>query len=181
MNTSLQKITTTLFLIIIGLLTACVATPTREALLAQNVIYSHISGEHYLTIAECLKSKDSFPLPEWHRQTVRDLNTYFIYHESMQVNGYPHFHDEAAKTYYITEIHSTGSSRDTGQPITHGNGNWILIIKDTSTGQAIRSSIEIRSNANLLHDYPPDSYAPTPDASLPQRLHKAETIDRCFD
>lgn len=180
MNTSLT-ITAVFTLTLAILLTACTTPLTREALLAQKVIYSRSSDKHYLAIAECLQTKDSFPLPEWHRQSVRDLNTYFIYHESMQVDGYPHFHDETAKTYYITEIHGTDLSQQTGTPITHGNSNWIMTIKDMSAAQKTRSDIEIRSNANPLHDYPPDSYTPDPNASLSQRLFKAETIDRCFD
>lgn len=180
MNTSLT-ITAAIALIMTIVLSACATSPTREALLAQKVIYSRMSDKHYLTVAECLKNKDSFPLPVWHRQSVRDINTYFIYHESMRVDGYPHFHDEAKKIYYITEIHDTGSSGNSGKPITHGNGNWILTIKDISTDQHIRSDIEIRSNANLLNDFPPDSYTPDATAPLSQRLYKAETIDQCFD
>ncbi|MBX3617766.1 hypothetical protein [Nitrosomonas sp.] len=180
MNTSLA-ITVTTFLITTAVLTACAVSPARETLLAQKVIYSRMSGKHYLAIAECLKSKGSFPLPEWHRQSVRDINTYFIYHESVRVDGYPRFHDEAKKIYYITEIHDTDSPWNSDKPMTHGNGNWILTIKDISTDHYIRSDITIRSNANLLDDFPPDADTPNPNASLSQRLYQAETIDRCFD
>ena len=162
------------------MLSACMTTPTREQLLSQKVIYSHNSDKHYLEITECLKSDDGFHLPKWHRHTWRDINTYFIYHESLQVDGYPQMHDEAAKTYYITEIHDPKSSGSINQPITHGNENWIMTIKDIGNQQNTRSEIEIRSNQNLLSDYPPASYTPDPNASLSQRLYKVEKIDQCF-
>jgi hypothetical protein len=162
------------------LLSACMTTPTREELLGQKVIYSRSSDKNYLVIAECLKSEEGFPLPKWHRHTWRDINTYFIYHESFQVDGYPQMHDEAAKTYYITEIHDPKSSGSLNKPITHGNGNWIMTIKDTSNEQNTQSVIEIRSSKDLLSNYPPASYAADPNVSLSQRLYKVETIDHCF-
>lgn len=162
------------------MLSACMTTPSREELLSQKVIYSRSSDKNYLVIAECLKSEEGFPLPKWHRHTWRDINTYFIYHESLQVDGYPQMHDEAAKTYYITEIHDPKSSGSIDKPITHGNGNWIMTIKDTGNAQNTRSEIEIRSSKELLSDYPPASYTPDPNASLSQRLYKVETIDHCF-
>ena len=168
-------------LLIVSLaLSACIVAPTREALLNEKVIYSRSSDKPYLTIAECLKSEAAFPLPEWHRHTWRDINTYFIYHETVKVNGYPHFHDEAAKTYYITEIHDSGTAQETGKTLTHGNGNWIMTIKDASAGQQTLSAIEIRSSKNLLSDYPSDSTAADANATLPQRLYHAERIDQCF-
>ena len=89
-------------------------------------------------------------------------------------------HDEVAKTYYITEIHDPKFSGSINEPITHGNGNWIMTIKDVGNKQGIHSEIEIRSNKNLLSDYPPASYTPDPNASLSQRLYKVEEIDHCF-
>ena len=178
MRYSLKK--SILFLLCLLMLPACMTTPTREQLLSQKVIYSRSSDKHYLEIAECLKSDEGFYLPKWHRHTWRDINTYFIYHESLQVDGYPQMHDEAAKTYYITEIHDPKSSGSINQPITHGNGNWIMTIKDVGNQQNTRSEIEIRSNQNLLSDYPPASYTPDSNASLSQRLYKVETIDQCF-
>ncbi|UJP05097.1 MAG: hypothetical protein LZF61_09690 [Nitrosomonas sp.] len=169
-----------LLLVTALMLSACIMAPTREALLNEKMIYSRSSGKHYLTIAECLKGAADFPLPERHRHTSRDINTYFIYHESVRVNGYPHFHDESAKIYYITEIHDSGSFRDAGKPITHGNGDWIMTIKDTGTDQATRSEIEIRSHKNLLHDYPANPSVSDSDATLSQRLNHAEKVDRCF-
>lgn len=162
------------------MLSACTTTPTREELLNQKIIYSRNSGKYYLEIAECLKSDEGFHLPKWHRHTWRDINTFFIYHESMQVDGYPQMHDEAAKTYYITEIHDPKSSRSINQPITYGNGNWIMTIKDNGSKESTKSQIEIRSNKDLLSDYPPTSYIPDPKASLSLRLYKVETIDQCF-
>ncbi len=179
MRYSLKK--SILFLLCMLMLSACMTTPTREELLSQKVIYNRSSDKNYLEIAECLKSEEGFPLPKWHRHTWRDINTYFIYHESFQVDGYPQMHDEAAKTYYITEIHDPKSSGSIDKPITHGNGNWIMTIKDTGNAQNTRSEIEIRSNQNLLSDYPPPSYTTDPNASLSQRLYKVETIDQCFD
>lgn len=169
-----------LFLLCMLMLSACMTTPTREQLLSQKVIYSRNSDKHYLEIAECLKSDEGFHLPRCHRHTWRDINTYFIYHESLQVDGYPQMHDEAAKTYYITEIHDPKSSGSINQPITHGNGNWIMTIKDVGNQQKPRSAIEIRSNQNLLSEYPLASYTPDPKASLSQRLYKVEKIDDCF-
>lgn len=164
------------------MLSACMTTPTREELLSQKVIYSRSSDKNYLEIAECLKSDAGFPLPEWQRHIWRDINTYFIYHESLQVDGYPQMHDETARTYYITEIHDPKSSGsiNSHKPITHGNGNWIMAIKDVDNKQNTQSEIEIRSNQNLLSDYPPASYTPDPKASLSQRLYKVEIIDHCF-
>ena len=167
-------------LLCVLLLSACMTTPTREELLAQKVIYSRSSDKNYLDIAECLKSEEGFPLPKRHRHTRRDINTYFIYQESFQVDGYPQMHDEAAKTYYITEIHDPKSSGSIDKPITHGNGNWIMTIKDTGIAQNTQSEIEIRSSKDLLSDYPPASYTPEPNASLSQRLYKVETMDHCF-
>lgn len=178
MHSSLKK--SVLLLLCMLMLSACMTTPTREQLLSQKVIYSHNSDKHYLEIAECLKSDEGFHLPKWHRHTWRDINTYFIYHESLQVDGYPQMHDEAAKTYYITEIHDPKSSGSINQPITHGNGNWIMTIKDAGNQQNTQSEIEIRSNQNLLGDYPPASDTPDPKASLSQRLYKVEKIDQCF-
>ena len=168
------------FLIIFLMLTACVMPPTRNELLGQKVIFSRNSGKNYLEIAECLKSDDGFPLPKQQRHTWRDINTYFIYHESVQVDGYPQLHDEAAKIYYITEIHDPKYSGSINQPITHGNSNWIMTIKDTGNAHNTQSEIEIRSSQNLLSDYPPVSYTPDPNPSLSQRLYKVETIDHCF-
>jgi hypothetical protein len=162
------------------MLPACMTTPTREELLSQKVIYSHNSDKNYLEIAECLKSDAGFYPPKWHYHTWRDINTFFIYHTSLQVDGYPHMHDEAARTYYITEIHDPKSSVNIDQPITHGNGNWIMAIKDTGNEKDTKSRIEIRSRKNLLSDYPPASYTPDPKASLSQRLYKVEQIDHCF-
>lgn len=178
MRYSLKK--SILLLLCVLLLSACMTTPTREELLSQKVIYSRSSDKNYLEIVECLKSEEGFPLPKWHRHTWRDINTYFIYHESFQVDGYPQVHDEAAKTYYITEIHDPKSSGNINKPITHGNGNWIMTIKDVGNEQNTRSEIEIRSSKNLLSDYPPASYTPDPNASLSQRLYKMEKIDHCF-
>lgn len=162
------------------MLPACMTTPTREELLDQKIIYSRGSDKNYLVIAECLKSDAGFYLPKWHRHTWRDINTFFIYHASLQVDGYPQMHDEAAKAYYITEIHDPKSSGNINQPITHGNGNWIMTIKDTGNEKDTKSEIEIRSSKNLLSDYPPASYIPDPKASLSQRLYKVEQIDHCF-
>lgn len=167
-------------LLLCVLITACMTTPTREELLGQKVIYSRGSDKNYLEIAECLKSEEGFPLPKWHRHIWRDINTYFIYHESFQVDGYPQMHDEAAKTYYITEIHDPKSSGSIDKPISHGNGNWIMTIKDTGNEQNTQSVIEIRSSKNLLNDYPPASYTSDLNASLSQRLYKVEAIDHCF-
>ncbi|MBX9916664.1 MAG: hypothetical protein K2Y07_05415 [Nitrosomonas sp.] len=167
-------------LIIFLMLTACVIPPTRNELLSQKVIFSRNSGKNYLEIAECLKSDDGFPLPKQQRHTWRDINTYFIYHESVQVDGYPQLHDEVAKIYYITEIHDPKYSGSSNQPITHGNGNWIMTIKNTGNEQKNQSEIEIHSNQNLLSDYPPVSYTPDSNASLSQRLYKVEKIDHCF-
>lgn len=178
MHSSLKK--SVLLLLCMLMLSACMTTPTREQLLSQKVIYSRSSDKHYLEIAECLKSDDGFYLPKWHRHTWRDINTYFIYHESLQVDGYPQMHDEAAKTYYITEIHDPKSSGGINQPISHGNGNWIMTIKDIDNKETTKSGIEIRSNQNLLSEYPPASYTPDSKASLSQRLYKVETIDDCF-
>lgn len=89
-------------------------------------------------------------------------------------------HDEAAKIYYITEIHDQKFSGDINEPVTHGNGDWIMTIRDISTGQNTHSEIEIRSSKNLLSDYPSASHTPDPNASLFQRLYKVETIDQCF-
>jgi len=169
-----------LFLTIVLMLPACMTPPARNELLNQKVIYSRSSDKDYLEIAECLKNDDAFPLPKWHRHTWRDINTYFIYHESLQVDGYPQLHDEAAKIYYITEIHDPKYPGNINKPITHGNGNWIMTIRDISTSQNTRSRIEIRSSKNLLSDYPPASYIPDPNASLSQRLYKVEAIDHCF-
>ncbi len=178
MRYSLKK--SILFLHCVLMLPACMTTPTREELLSQKVIYSRSSDKHYLEIAECLKSDEGFHLPRWHRHSWRDINTYFVYHESLQVEGYPQMHDEAGKTYYITEIHDPKSSGSINQPITHGNGNWIMTIKDIGNPKHAKSAIEIRSNQNLLSDYPPISYTPDPKSSLSQRLYKVETIDHCF-
>ncbi len=164
MRHSLKK--SILLLLCILMLSACMTTPTREELLSQKVIYSRSSDKNYLEIAECLKSEEGFPLPKWHRHTWRDINTYFIYHESLQVDGYPQMHDEAAKTYYITEIHDPKSSGSINKPITHGNGNWIMTIKDAGNAQNTQSVIEIRSSKDLLSDYPLASYTPDPSASL---------------
>lgn len=172
--------TSIISLLCVLMLPACMTTPTREELLNKNVIYSRNSDKNYLEIVECLKSDEGFPLPKWHRHTWRDINTYFIYHESLQVDGYPQMHDEAAKTYYITEIHDPKASGSVNQPIILGNGNWIMTIKDTSTDQNTQSGIEIRSSKNLLDDYPPTSYLPDPNAPLSQRLYKVETMDQCF-
>ena len=167
-------------LLCVLMLIACMTTPSREELLSQKVIYSRSSDKNYLEIVECLKSEEGFPLPKWHRHTWRDINTYFIYHESFQVDGYPQMHDEAAKTFYITEIHNPKSLGSFDKPISHGNGNWIMTIKDTGNAQKTQSKIEISSNQNLLSDYPPASYTPDPNASLSQRLYKVERIDHCF-
>lgn len=162
------------------LLPACMTAPAREELLCQKEIYNRSSDKNYLEIVKCLESDDGFHLPKWRRHTWRDITTYFIYHESLQVHGYPQMHDEAAKTYYITEIHDPKYSGKINETITHGNGNWIMIIKDASNPQRTQSEIEIRSNQNLLSDYPPTAYAPDPNASLSQRLYKVEEIDHCF-
>lgn len=178
MRFSLEK--SILFLLCMLMLPACMTTPTREELLNQKVIYSRSTDKHYLDIAECLKSDEGFPLPKWHRHTWRDINTYFIYHESLQVDGYPQMHDEAAKTYYITEVHDPKSSGSIDKPITHGNSNWIMTIKDVGNAQNTQTVIEIRSSKDLLSNYPPASYTPEPNASLSQRLYKVEKIDQCF-
>jgi hypothetical protein len=178
MGPTLKKATILFFFFI--LLPACMTPPTRNELLNQKVIYSRSSDKHYAAIAECLKSDAGFPLPKQQRHTWRDINTYFIYHESVQVDGYPQLHDEVAKIYYITEIHDPKYSGSINKPITHGNGSWIMTIKDTGNAQNTQSEIEIRSNQNLLSDYPPASYTPDPNASLSQRLYKVETIDHCF-
>ena len=178
MRYSLKK--STLFLLCVLLLPACMTTRTREELLSQQVIYSRSSDKNYLEIAECLKSDAGFPLPEWQRHIWRDINTYFIYHESLQVDGYPQMHDEAAKTFYITEIHNPKSFGSLDKPITHGNGNWIMTIKDTGNSQGAQSLIEIRSDQNLLSDYPPKPYSPDLRDTLAHRLYKVEEIDRCF-
>ncbi len=167
-------------LIGVSILSACMTPPTRETLLGQNVIYSRSSDKHYLEIAECLKTDEGFHLPKSHRHPWRDINTFFIYHESVEVHGYPQMHDEAAKTYYITEIHDPKYLGSTSQPITHGNGHWIMTIKDTGNPKYVQSTIEIRSSKNLLSDYPPDAYTPDPKAPLSQRLYKVEKIDQCF-
>lgn len=168
------------FFLPILLLTACTAPLTRSELLNRDIIYSRSSDKHYLAIVACLKSNESFPLPKWQRHTWRDIDTFFIYHESLQVDGYPHWHDEAAKIYYITEIHDTRLSWDIDKPITHGNQNWILTIKNIGTEQHPESEIEIRSDKNLLDNYPSASYTPNPKATLSQQLYKVEKIDRCF-
>ena len=178
MSYSLKK--SIIFLLCAFMLSACITTPIREELLSQKVIYSRSSDKNYLEIAECLKSNAGFHLPKWHRHTWRNINTFFIYHESLEVHGYPPMHDEVAKTYYITEIHDPKFSGSINEPITHGNGNWIMTIKDVGNKQGIHSEIEIRSNKNLLSDYPPASYTPDPNASLSQRLYKVEEIDHCF-
>ncbi len=167
-------------LLCVLMLSACMTTPTREELLSQKVIFSRSSDKNYLEIAECLKSDEGFPLPKWHRHVWRDINTYFIYHESFQVDGYPQMHDEAAKTYYITEIHDPKSLGSINKPITHGNGNWIMTIKATGNAQNTQSEIEIRSSKDLLSDYPPASYTPDPEAPFSQRLYKVEAIYHCF-
>lgn len=169
-----------IFLIIVLMLSACMTAPTRNELLNQKVIYSRSSGKHYAAITECLKSDDGFPLPKRQRHTWRDINTYFIYHESVQVDGYPQLHDEVAKIYYITEIHDPKYLGSSNKPITHGNGNWIMTIKDTGNAQNTQSEIEIHSSQNLLSDYPPTSYTPDSNPSLSQRLYKVEKIDQCF-
>ena len=178
MNSGLKK-AAILFLFVI-LLPACTTSPSRDTLLNQKVIYSRSSDKHYAAIAECLKSDAGFPLPKRQRHSWRDINTYFIYHETVQVDGYPQLHDEAAKIYYITEIHDLKYSGNINKPVTHGNGSWIMTIKDTGDAQNTQSEIEIRSNQNLLSDYPPASYTPDPNASLSQRLYKVEKIDHCF-
>lgn len=178
MGSGLKKATILFFFVI--LLPACMTPPSRDTLLNQKVIYSRNSDKHYAAIAECLKSDDGFPLPKRQRHSWRDINTFFIYHESVQVDGYPQLHDEVAKIYYITEIHDPKYLGSSNKPITHGNGNWIMTIKDTSNAQNTQSEIEIRSSKNLLSDYPPVSYTPDPNASLSQRLYKVEEIDHCF-
>lgn len=155
-------------------------TPSREELLKQKVIYSSSSNENYLAIAECLKSEDGFPLPKRQSHAWRDINTYFIYHESVQVDGYPQLHDEVTKTYYVTEIHNPKFLSDDSKSITFGNGNWIMTIKDISNNHIAQSLIEIRSNQNLLNDYPPKSYSPDLRDTLSHRLYKVEKINRCF-
>lgn len=178
MRSSLNRLTISL---LCGLmLPACMTAPAREELLSQKVIYNHSSSKNYLEIAECLKSDDGFHLPKWHRHTWRDITTYFIYHESLQVHGYPQIHDETAKKYFITEIHDPKYSGKINETITHGNGNWIMTIKDVGNQKSTQTEIEIRSNQDLLSDYPPASYIPDPNASLSQRLYKVEKIDHCF-
>ena len=162
------------------LLPACMTAPAREELLNQKVIFSRSSDKNYLEIVKCLESDVGFHLPKWHRHTWRDITTYFIYHESLQVHGYPQMHNEAAKTYYITEIHDPKYSGKINETITHGNGNWIMIIQDASNQQHTQSEVEIRSNQHLLSDYPPVAYAPDSNASLSQRLYQVEEIDHCF-
>ncbi|MCC8997823.1 MAG: hypothetical protein LM517_12495 [Nitrosomonas sp.] len=168
-----------LSLIAVLILSACMTAPSRQELLKQKVIYSHSSDKNYLVIAECLKSEDGFPLPKRQSQNWRDINTFFIYHETAQIDGYPQLHDEATKTYYVTEIHDPKSLKNAGS-ITFGNGNWIMTIKDTGNSQGAQSLIEIRSDQNLLSDYPPKSYSPDLRDTLAHRLYKVEEIDRCF-
>jgi len=158
---------------------ACSTAPTREQLLQEKVIYSRSSDKDYLEIANCLKSKAGFNLPEWNSRNWRDINTFFIYHESTEINGYPQFHDESTKTYYITEIHDPKYLRDTNKPITHGNGNWIMAIKDVSSSKNHRSEIEVRSNKEILNDAS-SPYSADNNALLSQYLYKAEEIDHCF-
>lgn len=155
-------------------------TPSHEELLKQKVIYSSSSDKNYLTIAECLKSEDGFPLPKRQSHTWRDINTFFIYHESVQVDGYPQLHDEVTKTYYVTEIHDPKFLGDDNKSITFGNGNWIMTIKDASNNHIAQSLIEIRSNQNLLNDYPPKSYSPDSRDTLSHRLYQVEKISGCF-
>ncbi|TXI19584.1 MAG: hypothetical protein E6Q62_03765 [Nitrosomonas sp.] len=169
-----------LSILAVVILSACSIAPTRQELLEQKIIYSRNSDKNYLEIAACLRSDAGFYLPKDNRNTWRDINTFFIYHESVAVHGYPQMHDEAGKTYYITEIHDPKYFGSTKQPMTHGNGDWIMIIRDASSGEHAQSTIEIRSNKNLLSDYPPDTYTPGPDAPLSQRLYKVEKIDQCF-
>ena len=179
-KTSMDFFLKILSILAVVILSACSIAPTRQELLEQKIIYSRNSDKNYLEIAACIRSDAGFHLPKDNRNTWRDINTFFIYHESVTVHGYPQMHNEAEKTYYITEIHDSKFFGSTKQPITHGNGDWIMIIKDTSSGQNIQSTIEIRSNKNLLSDYPPDTYTPDPNASLSQRLYKVEQIDHCF-
>ncbi len=177
---NLALIQSAVTLIIAITLPACMTSPTRETLLNQEIIYSRSSDKNYLEIAKCLNTEDGFHTPKWHRHTWRDINTFFIYHEAVEVHGYPQMHDEAAKTYYITEIHDPKFIGNTNQPITEGNGLWIMTIKDNGNEEYVKSKIEIRSSKNLLSDYPPVSYTPDPRAPLSQRLYKVETIDKCF-
>jgi len=170
---------TSLSLIAVLILSACMTAPSRQELLKQKVIYSHSSDKNYLVIAECLKSEDGFPLPKRQSQNWRDINTFFIYHETAPVDGYPQLHDEATKTYYVTEIHVPKSLKNT-ESITFGNGNWIMTIKDTGNSQGAQSLIEIHSDQNLLSDYPPKSYLPDLRDTLTHRLYKVQEIDRCF-
>jgi hypothetical protein len=164
---SLKK--TILSLIAVLIVSAC-ATPPREELLKQKVIYSRSSDKNYLAIA----------LPKKHRHAWRDINTFFIYHEAVQVDGYPQLHDEAAKTYYVTEIHNPKFLSGNNKFTTFGNGNWIMTIKDTSDNHITQSLIEIRSNQNLLNDYPPKSYSPDLRDTLSHRLYKVEEMSGCF-
>ena len=175
---SLKK--TILSLIAVLVVSSCMATPQREELLKQKVIYSRNSDKNYLVIAECLKSEDGFPLPKKQRHAWRDINTFFIYHEAVQVDGYPQLQDEAEKTYYVTEIHNPKFLSNDNKSITFGNGNWIMTIKDTSDNHITQSLIEIRSNQNLLNDYPPKSYSPDLRDTLSHRLYKVEEMSGCF-
>ena len=104
----------------------------------------------------------------------------FLYRNGKaRIDGYPQLHDEATKTYYVTEIHDPKSLKNAGS-ITFGNGNWIMTIKDTGNSQGAQSLIEIRSDQNLLSDYPPKPYSPDLRDTLAHRLYKVEEIDRCF-
>lgn len=180
MNYYLNK--TIFFLIGLSTLSACITPPSRKELLDQKIVYNRNSDKNYLVIAECLKNNAGFNLPTWNRHTWRDINTFFIYHESILVRGYPQMHDEDTKTYYITEINDPKFSGRINEPILHGNENWIMAIKDVSNTQKTQSVIEIRTNEKLLSDDTstithPDSDS---DSELSKLLYKAEHVEDCF-